>query len=101
MITNMFWAQSLWDDSMSWKSLDYLNSLPQHNNSVMVVIVGNFHAAYGDGLAARFKARGAKNVHIVSQTFVENATEAQINELLNDDIQEGSSGDLIVITNLQ
>ncbi|MCB0356734.1 MAG: ChaN family lipoprotein [Bdellovibrionales bacterium] len=96
-INNMFWSQSLWDETMSWKSLEYMQQNP---NGVMVIIVGNFHAAYGDGLAARFKARGAQKVHIISQQIISGYTQDEINEMAQPDPHYGSAGDLVILTQI-
>lgn len=98
MIENMFWAQSLWDEAMSWQSLSYMQQNP---NGVMVIIVGDFHAAYSDGLAARFYARGAQKVHVISQSFVERASPDDIEVWSQPDAKYGPLGDLVIFTNLQ
>lgn len=97
MITNMFWSQSLWDETMSWTSMEHLK---KDSKKVFVVLVGDFHAAHGDGLAARFYARGAQKVHIVSQDFAENATLEEINQMGQPDPTQGPAGDLLLITNI-
>lgn len=63
-IIRYFTSQSLWDDTMAWKATDYISNNP---NSILVIIVGDFHVAYQDGLISRLKARGAKNILSVSQ----------------------------------
>jgi uncharacterized iron-regulated protein len=93
-LNNMFWAQSVWDEVMSWKSLEKLDS-----KRVFVVIVGDFHVAYRDGLSARFKARGARQVHEVSQIFVKGFNKDEINQLAKPHGQYGPRGSAIIITN--
>ncbi len=97
MIMNMFWSQSLWDESMSWQALEHMGKNPKN---VMVITVGDFHAAYSDGLAARFYARGAKKVHVISQGFVENASQTDLDLIGQPSIKEGPAGDLVIITNV-
>lgn len=97
-IQNMFLSQSLWDESMSWRSLLQMN---QHPKRVLVVTVGNFHVAHGDGLAARFYARGAKKVYTVSQTFADKANLADIDSMAQPDPVYGAHGDLVLITNIK
>jgi uncharacterized iron-regulated protein len=63
-IIRYFTSQSLWDDTMAWKATDFITNNP---NSILVIIVGDFHVAYQDGLISRLKARGAKNILSVSQ----------------------------------
>lgn len=63
-IQNYFAAQSLWDDSMAWQTSEYLKS---HPNDFFVIIVGEFHLAYLDGLVARLRAYGLNDVLAISQ----------------------------------
>jgi len=63
-IMNYFTAQSLWDDTMAWRAALAMQENP---NQLLVVIVGDFHVAYQDGLVARLRARGAQNILSVSQ----------------------------------
>jgi hypothetical protein len=55
-LERFFWAQSLWDDTMAWKVLEWHQLNPDDD---IVVIVGDFHATYGGGLEDRLRARGA------------------------------------------
>lgn len=59
-----FNAQSVWDDTMAWKTAEFLKANPTH---VFVIVVGQFHAEYGGGLPDRLKARGVTSVLTVSQ----------------------------------
>lgn len=59
-----FNAQSVWDDTMAWKTAEFLKQNPNH---VFVIVVGQFHAEYGGGLPDRLKARGIASVLTVSQ----------------------------------
>lgn len=59
-----FNAQSVWDDTMAWKTAEFLKANPTH---VFVIVVGQFHAEYGGGLPDRLKARGITSVLTVSQ----------------------------------
>lgn len=54
-----FEAQSIWDDSMAWKSLEVMKANP---NSILVIIVGKFHVTYGGGLPHRIRERGYNQV---------------------------------------
>lgn len=77
-LNRYFEAQSVWDETMAWQILDFLNQHPTH---CIAVIVGDFHAAWGGGLPDRLRARGAANVTVISQfdvtglTPMEKATE--------------------------
>lgn len=50
-----FLAQSIWDDTMAYQSLRFLD---RHPKQVLVIIVGEFHSQYGGGLPDRLKFRG-------------------------------------------
>lgn len=98
MIDRMFMSQSLWDETMSWQSLLHMGNHPRH---VMVIIVGDFHAAYGDGLAARFYARGAQKVHVISQDIVSGASQKELDLLGKPHPTWGPAGDLVILTNIR
>lgn len=49
-----FAAQSAWDDTMAWRVADFMAANSDH---VLVIIVGDFHVAWGGGLPNRIKAR--------------------------------------------
>jgi uncharacterized iron-regulated protein len=63
-ILKYFAAQSLWDDTMAWKASEYMKS---HSDHLLVIIVGDFHVAYQDGLVARLRKRGVQKIVSVSQ----------------------------------
>lgn len=62
-----FLAQSLWDDTMAWQTSLALTDLFKDPKHVFVIIVGEFHVAYGGGLPDRSRARGVNSVITVSQ----------------------------------
>ncbi|MDW8190379.1 MAG: ChaN family lipoprotein [Pseudobdellovibrionaceae bacterium] len=49
-----FAAQSIWDDTMAYRASEFLNSV---SDGVFVIIVGEFHVAYGGGLPDRLQKR--------------------------------------------
>jgi len=65
-LERFFISQSLWDDTMAWQALRRAETNP---DKALVVIVGDFHAAWGGGLPDRLKARGARNVINISQVL--------------------------------
>ena len=76
-VKNYFTAQSIWDDTMAWQSIKHMEQYP---NDVLVIVVGDFHAVYNQGLPARLKARGANDVLVLSQmnlSFYESDEEAR------------------------
>jgi uncharacterized iron-regulated protein len=74
-IDNYFAAQSLWDDTMAWRTIEALSSNP---DQVVVVIVGDFHNAYGSGLPARLRARGLTDGITISQIAMSGRTQNEI-----------------------
>jgi uncharacterized iron-regulated protein len=66
-LQKMFWAQSLWDDTMAWQTSLFMRA---HPDQILVIIVGDFHAAYGGGLPDRLRARGVQQVTVISQVNV-------------------------------
>jgi uncharacterized iron-regulated protein len=62
MMEKYFAAQSTWDDTMAYTATEFMK---QHPNQVLVIIVGEFHAQYGGGLADRILAR-APGLSVVS-----------------------------------
>jgi uncharacterized iron-regulated protein len=63
-IENYFTAQSLWDDTMAWQASNYMTA---HSAGVLMIIVGDFHVAYQDGLVARLQKRGLTHIVSLSQ----------------------------------
>jgi uncharacterized iron-regulated protein len=63
-----FQAQSAWDEAMATTSCTHQRLHPGRD---LVIIVGDFHAAYGGGLPDRMKARGCQNVKVISQVQVD------------------------------
>lgn len=63
-IQNYFEAQSVWDETMAWRAGEFLRARP---DQVLVIIVGDFHAAFGGGLPDRLRARGVAVGAVISQ----------------------------------
>jgi len=63
-VRNYFAAQSTWDDTMAWNAVRHLAARP---GDVLVIIVGDFHAAYGGGLPDRIRARTNARIINISQ----------------------------------
>lgn len=66
-LANYFAAQSAWDDTMAWRSL---TAFEHSDSDIFVIVVGDFHVAYEDGLPERLRQRGARRVVTVSQLDV-------------------------------
>lgn len=61
-----FQAQSVWDETMADESCRFHKANPGKD---FVIIVGDFHAAYGGGLPDRLKARGCTDTYVITQVL--------------------------------
>jgi uncharacterized iron-regulated protein len=91
-IQNYFTAQSLWDDTMAWQATKYMSD---HSGDVLMIIVGDFHVAYQDGLVARLKARGAQNIISISQVDTTDFSESERRETIEPSSKYGSRADYV------
>lgn len=92
MAVNYFAAQSVWDDTMAWKAVDYLQN---HPDQVMVIVVGEFHTQYGGGLPDRIKARGNFPVWTISQVNSTGLTETEVMAEILPSLKFGARADFI------
>lgn len=58
-----FAAQSVWDDTMAWRATEFIQA---HPDQVLLIVVGDFHAAYGGGLPDRLEARSGQKPLVFS-----------------------------------
>lgn len=72
---NYFISQSAWDDTMAWNASEIMH---RYSNSVLVIVSGDFHVAFGGGLPDRLKARGIRKVFTISQFNSEGLSAKQI-----------------------
>lgn len=70
-----FLAQSAWDDTMAWRATEFMKTHPDH---VLVIVVGEFHVAYGGGLQDRIVKRGHQQVLSLSQVNSQGLAEAEL-----------------------
>lgn len=90
-IENYFWTQSLWDDTMAWRaSLFRAQSMDR-----LVIIVGEFHVQFGDGLPARLKAHGLQNIKTLLQVKLNQWNEDELAQAIAPDPEYGQSADYI------
>jgi uncharacterized iron-regulated protein len=94
-VSNFFAAQSAWDDTMAWRAVTFISA---HPDQVLVIVVGDFHVAYGGGLPDRLRARGAPTVWTISQVGIEGLSEAEMQARLNPDSRYGPRADYIWLT---
>ena len=90
-----FTSQSLWDDTMAWIAREYIVQNPTH---VLVICVGDFHAAFGGGLPDRLKARGQRDITVLSQINTRNMSEADQRSAINPHNNYGPRADGIFIS---
>lgn len=64
---NYFAAQSIWDDTMAYRTLLAQDTSDSSLPITTVIIVGEFHVQYGGGLPDRLKKRTSKPVITLSQ----------------------------------
>ncbi|WP_413557541.1 ChaN family lipoprotein [Bdellovibrio sp. HCB209] len=75
-----FAAQSIWDDTMAWRATDYIHAHPEQT---LVIVVGEFHSAYGGGLPDRIHVRSPKTAVITfSQVNTFKQTDSEVQETI-------------------
>jgi uncharacterized iron-regulated protein len=91
-IKNYFWAQSLWDDTMAWIASEYLKKA---RAQALVVVVGEFHAEFKDGLPAQMAKYGMKKVKVILQNEVQTMDKAELIKLTAPDKKYGDRADYL------
>ena len=94
-IARYFDAQSIWDDVMAMTAVEHLAKDP---GQVFVIVVGDFHAAYGGGLPDRLKKRGVKDLTVVSHVDGSGLDLDRVQELLADDPKAGPRADAVFLS---
>lgn len=87
-----FLAQSIWDDTMAWKAVDFIQN---HPDQVLVIVVGEFHVAYGGGLQDRIRERGHSQIVSLSQVNSQDLTEGELDTLIQPHPKYGPRADYI------
>jgi uncharacterized iron-regulated protein len=90
-----FEAQSTWDDTMAWKAAEFIKANP---DQVLVITVGDFHAAYGGGLPDRIAARTQQKPLVFSYLNVRGLTTDEVEQELNPSTVYGPRADYIWVT---
>jgi uncharacterized iron-regulated protein len=93
-MVNYFAAQSIWDDTMAWRAVEFLKLHPEQT---LFIIVGEFHVQYGGGLPDRLRARGLKNVISLSLVNVDGMS-ADEEKVATEPTADGPRADFIWIS---
>ena len=98
-IDNFFAAQSSWDDTMAWQSVEFFK---KHPDQVLVIVVGEFHVQYGGGLPDRLKARLTaagidSSLITVSQIMTYGMSPDDIQQSMQPSATEGPRADFILL----
>ena len=100
-IDNYFQAQSAWDESMAYQTVQHVY---QNKSQIFVIIVGEFHVQYGGGLPDRLKQRLIQkglnnNILTLSQIWSEGMTSADIESEIKPSPDYGQRSDFIWVIN--
>lgn len=100
-LDNYFQAQSTWDETMAWQSLEFMKN---HTDQVFVIIVGEFHVQYGgglpDSLRRRIQTMGLTekiNVKTIAQIFTVDLTADEITEAILPSAKYGPRADYLFL----
>ena len=87
-----FTAQSLWDETMAWRAVDFIRQNP---DQILVILVGDFHAVYGGGLPDKIRQRGWQQVLTISQVSLKGATPSEQDEIMTPHPRYGNRADFV------
>lgn len=92
MLPNYFAAMSIWDETMAHEIKRIHEGAPERT---LVVIVGDFHNAYGGGLPDSLRVRGVTNVVSISQVAKIDQTCDQLKKEIAPDSRWGRRADWV------
>ena len=93
IVDRYFAAQSIWDESMSFNSLENMNS------DIFVVIIGQFHAEYKLGTPARLMARDPNlKLSVIVQVEANGSDALMVAKEYAAHPKYGAMGDFILVT---
>ena len=92
-----FVAQSLWDETMAWRAVEFIRQNP---DQVLVILVGDFHAIYGGGLPDKIRQRGWQQILTISQVTLRGMTSDEQDEIMTPHPRYGKRADFIWVGNL-
>ncbi|MFP5519517.1 MAG: ChaN family lipoprotein [Bdellovibrionia bacterium] len=93
-----FQAQSVWDDTMAWRAVEFMKQNPQH---VLVIVVGEFHSQFGGGLQDRIRARGHQNILTFSQINSDGLSPQELSQEMAPSQQDGPRADFLWVDKAQ
>ncbi len=94
-IQRYFEAQSTWDETMAFTAAEFLKAHPKQR---LVIIVGDFHAAYGGGLPDRLLARGVTQVLTLSQVNLAGLSSHEEDSLMKPRSDWGPRADFVWVS---
>lgn len=93
-IARYFEAQSIWDETMAWRAVSYMEKFPQQ---ILVILVGDFHAAYGGGLPDKIRNRGWTKTLVISQVAINQLEDSEIEQTMMPHARYGPRAEYIWI----
>lgn len=91
-ILRYFEAQSVWDSTMAWKAAG------SPDNELLVIVVGEFHVAYGGGLPDQLKLRYPNRpIVTLSQIRTEGMTAAEIDTEISPNGKYGARAHFLLL----
>ena len=90
-----FEAQSVWDDTMAYRVAEFHLA---HPGETIVIIVGDFHAAYFGGLPDRLRTRGVADLVVISQVNLSGGDDASEHELVDPSPTYGPRADYVWVS---
>lgn len=93
-IDRYFQAQCAWDEMMAWTAAEHL---ARYSRDRLMIVVGDFHAAYGGGLPARLRAMGVPT-YVISQVDLTGVSRREADALIKPHPTWGPRADWIWIS---
>lgn len=94
-----FAAQSIWDDTMAWRTGEFFATHPQ---DVLVIVVGEFHVQFGGGLPDRIRARlPQRSILTFSQVNTSGMTEEEVRTEITPSLSDGPRADFLWVAPAQ
>jgi uncharacterized iron-regulated protein len=91
-----FAAQSVWDDTMAYYAAEFMKG---HQDQVLVIVVGDFHAQFGGGLPDRIAARTQQKPIVFSYVNLAGLSLDEQNEEITPSMAYGARADYLWLAN--